>query len=229
MGKQRGRSTAEMLEWTDDPSSDDRLDEERARRILERAAAFDAERSSEIEIGQLREAAAAAGISPESFDRAIREQSDTGSRSSTVSAVRTPDAVAVTRYAALLRDLLGDDVRITVVEDRIEARDEDQGVRVSIVPSSGEATATVMARASLQRRISAIVWPALIPAFFGFLLALEEGDPGIGVMIGVVFTVVAAGIGTLVSHRREEKELEKKAERVRRQLQRMLGSLPFDG
>lgn len=222
MGKQRGRSPAETLEWTDNPSSGDRLDEERAKRILERAAAFDAERSSEIEIGQLREAAADAGISPESFDRAIREQSDAGSRSSAVSAVRTPDAVEVTRYAGVLRDLLGDDVRITVVEDRIEARDEDEGVRVSIVPSSGEATATVMARTSLSRRITAIVWPALIPAFFGFLLALEEGDPGIGLMIGVVLTVLAAALGTLVSHRREEKELEKKGERIRRQLQRML-------
>lgn len=222
MGKQRGRPSVETLEWTDGPSSDDRLDEERARRILERAAAFDAERSSEIEIGQLREAAAAAGISPESFDRAIREQSGAGSRSSAFSPVRTPDAVDVTRYAGVLRDLLGDDVRITVVEDRIEARDEDEGVRVSIVPSSGEATATVMAHASLPRRIMAIVGPALIPASFGFLLALDAEDAGVGMMIGVVLTVLAAALGTIFSHRREEKELEKKGERVRRQLQRML-------
>jgi hypothetical protein len=52
-----------------------RIAEDRAAKILERAAALDAKRNSEIEIDQLREAAEDAGISREAFEEALREQS----------------------------------------------------------------------------------------------------------------------------------------------------------
>lgn len=206
-------------------TSGKRLDEERAKRILERAAALDAERSSEIELAQLREAATSAGISPEAFDQAMREDED-GESAETDDGdggalVRRPGRSEVTHYAALLKDLLGDEAQITVVEDRIEGRMDD-GVTVSINTSSGEAAAAIVADGSLKRRLMVLGASAIPPWFFGFLLALEEEAPGVGWMLGVIVTAVAAGIGLFVSHRREKKELEGKADRVRRQLQRMI-------
>lgn len=202
-----------------------RLDEERARRILERAAALDAERSSEIELSQLREAATSAGISPEAFDQAMREDENgasDGTPSSPASTlVRSPSASEVTHYAALIKDLLGDDAPITVVEDRIEGR-RDDGMTVAINTSSGDATAAIVAEGSLKRRLMVLTMSAVPPWFFGFLLALEEEGPGVGWMVGVMLTVVAAGMGLFLSHRREKKDLERKADRVRRQLQRMI-------
>lgn len=206
-----------------------RLDEERARRILERAAALDAERSSEIELSQLREAATSAGISPEAFDQAMREH-DTGASGSDADTsvptlVRSPSASEVTHYASLIKDLLGDEAKITVVEDRIEGRLDD-GMTVSINTFSGEATAAIVAEGSLKRRLQVLAASALPPWFFGFLLAMEDEAPGVAWMVGVVLTVVAAGTGLFFSHRREKKELERKADRLRRQLQRMIKKAP---
>lgn len=224
MGENKGRATAGTLEGSKRPSSSDRLDEERARQILERAAALDAERSSEIEIGQLREAAAAAGISAESFEQAMREQSESDSPSGPPAVgrpARTPGTAEVSHYAGVLKDLLGDDAQVTVVEDRIEGRDRT-GLAVSISPSSGDVAAAIVAEGSLSRRLAAIVLSSLIPAFLGLVISTEEPDAGVLLVIGVVLAVVASGIGTFFSHKRERKDLEQKAERVRRQLQRML-------
>ena len=223
MNERRDRPSAGMLDWGIDSGSGDRLHEERARQILARAAALDAERSSEIEIDQLREAAAAAGISPAAFEQALKEEirgvSGDGRPGGT--AVRAPAAAQVAHFAHLLRDLMGDDVQVVVVDDRIEARDED-GICVSIHPSRN-ATATVVASRSLQRRLLALALSSILPTFFGFMLAMDEEDAGIGVMVGVLLMFIASAVGLFASHRRETRELEKKADRVRRQLQRMLG------
>lgn len=198
-----------------------RLGEERAREILARAAALDAERNSEIELDQLREAAAAAGISPVAFEQALQETSHPTATDGQVdrTPIRAPHTAQVAHYADLIRDLLGDDVQVVVVENRIEGRDRD-GLAVSINPA-GSATAAVVAGGSLQRRLLALTAPALLPALFGLLLAFEE-EVGIGVLLGVFLAVIASIVGVVVSHRREKKELEKRADRVRRQLQRML-------
>jgi len=207
----------------------ERLGENRARQILERAAALDAKRSSEIEIGQLKEAAAQAGISGEAFDQALREDAESSSSRGEVgyggarpaSAVTAPRAEQVSHFAGLLRDLLGDDAQVVVIEDRIEARDSD-GVTVSINPSSGDTTAAILSEAPLRRRLLAIALPVVIPFFFGLVIGMEEEEAGVGVFVGALLAVIGALVATVVSDRRERKALRKKAERLRRQLQRML-------
>ena len=205
-----------------------RLPEDRASRVLERAAALDAKRSSEVEVADLREAAAAAGISREAFDEALREQAGPGADGMGAGdrRVRTPKAQEVAYYARLLRDLLGDEAEVVVAEDRIECRDRD-GVTVSINPS-GDATAALVAEGTLGRRLRALTLPALIPAFISFLIVIEADELGGGMLIGIFLALVASVIGTVVSHRREKRALRKKAERLRRQLQRLLLLPPPD-
>ena len=198
----------------------ERLGEERALAILERAAALDAKRSSEIELDHLREAAAAAGISTEAFEQALREQS--GGAPPAGGSERRASAVA--RHSDLLRDLLGEETEVVVKDDRIEGRTAD-GVTVSIDPH-GHAAASIVLRSSLARKLLAIVGPASLPGLLAFLLAVEEGDPGIGMMLGVFLTVLAAGFGTGLSHLREKKKEQRTAERLRRQLQRLLERTP---
>lgn len=228
MAVDTGRSPAETLDDAAEGDGGGRLDEDRARKILERAAALDAERSSEIDVAQLREAAAAAGISREAFEQALREDHQAespaprkGAREAAVVST-APSASQVSHYAGVLRDLLGDDATVQVVEDRIEARDKD-GVTVSVSPTSGEATAAIVSEASLKSRLFAIALPFLIPFVFAIILAFEEEEAAIGILIGALMAVVGASVATVVASRRERKRLRKKAERLRRQLQRMLG------
>ncbi len=131
----------------------------------------------------------------------------------------------MTHYAALIKDLLGDEARITVVEDRIEGRMDD-GMTVSINISSGEATAAIVAEGSLKRRLMVLGASAVPPWLLGFLIAMEDEAPGVAWMVGVILTVVAVGTGLFVSHRREKKELDRNADRLRRQLQRMIRKAP---
>lgn len=228
-----GTSPTGTVDGESDASADGRLEEERARTILERAAALDAKRSSEVDVGQLREAASAAGISLEAFEQALREETrgadprERGSRA--VSPVASsPSASQVSHYASVLRDLLGDDATVQVVEDRIEARDRD-GVTVSVSPSSGEATAAILTEASLKARLFAIAAPLVIPLIFAIGIAFEEEEAGVGILLGALMAVAGAAAATIVLDRRERKQLRKKAERLRRQLQRMLGPGPDQG
>jgi hypothetical protein len=206
----------------------ERLAEERARQILERAAALDAKHSSEIDVEQLREAAVAAGISAEAFEQALREDAESaGARRAaathgTGGVARVPSSAQVAHFSGMLRDLLGEDTRVVVDEDRIEARDKD-GFTVTVSPSSGDATATVAAHGRFRDRIFHIVAPAIVPMAMGFLLMFEEEEAGIGLMLGVLFAVLATLVGGWFHHRKEREKLRKKAERIRRQLQRMLG------
>lgn len=204
-----------------------RLGEEHARRILERAAALDAKRSSEVDIAQLREAATAAGISVEAFEQALRED---GGPSPAAAAPPRSGAIAtgamssaqVARCTALLRDLLGEEAKVIVHEDHIEAKDDD-GVTVSISASTGETSAAVAAFGRFRDRILGFYAPALIPLLLGFALVFEEEDAGIGIMVGVLLTLATTVVGGLIQQRKERAKLRKKAERIRRQLQRMLG------
>jgi hypothetical protein len=206
----------------DAPSvASERLGEDRAREILSRAAALDAKRSSELDVGQLREAASAAGISAEAFDEAVREHMHEARDGAGTDVARAPRAAEVAHFGGLLRDLLGDNAEILVVGDRIEGRD-GRGLTISIDPHSRDAKASLVAEGSLERRLVALTLPATLPGFLGFLLMLEEGDPGIGMMLGVLFGAVASGIGLSISYVRERKALRRKVERIRRQLQRML-------
>jgi hypothetical protein len=214
-----------------------RVAEDRARQLLERAAALDAKLSSEVDVAQLREAAAAAGLSSEAFDQALREQIEAPStvssapgrasdRGSPLHGTPTAPAPAeVSHYAGLLRDLLGEDARVAVVDDRIEAY-EDDGVTISITPSRGDATVSILAEGRLRRRILAICLPALLPLFLAVLIAWDEEDAAIGVLAGVLLSLVGAVVATVVSEVREQKALRKKTDRLRRQLQRMLGPGP---
>ena len=220
-----------------DGGSGERLAEERASRILERAAVLDAKRTSEIEVGELREAAVAAGISREAFDQAMQEQADSASddgahgsetgaaRSQGLEAVRAPGAGEVAHYAALLRDLMGEDGQVVVVEDRIECSDGD-GLTVTISPSSGSTTAAVTAVGKLSRRLLGSSLPLVIPGLFGLMVVRVEEDIGFGMFFGVLMAAVVSVVGGIISHRREQKALRKKSEQVRRQLQRMLDTLP---
>jgi hypothetical protein len=221
------RSRVGTLEEPPEIAGGARLPEDRASRILERAAALDAKRSSEIEVEQLWEAAAQAGISREAFDEALAEHARPEREGRDRRTARAPRASEVAYYADLLRDLLGEDAQIGVVEDRIESRDGD-GVTVSITPSSGEATAAVVAEGNLRRRLLALTLPALLVVFTSFLVLIEEDEFGGGMLLGVLLAVVASAIGTVISHRRERKALRKKAERLRRQLQRLLLLPPPD-
>jgi hypothetical protein len=204
-----------------------RVGEDRAAKILERAAALDAKRNTEIELDQLREAAEDAGISREAFEEALRESTTdlapaaSGRRAKAVATgpVKPLPVAEVGHYAALLCDVLGDEGRITVT-DSIEWRD-DQGLCVSVSPSSNKITATVCAEGRLRTRLMGVVLPALAPIAFFMLLAFEEEEAFIAV-IGAFFAILAAVGGTWFTHRREQKALRKKAERIRRQLQRLL-------
>jgi hypothetical protein len=199
----------------------ERLGEDHAREVLARAAALDAKRSSEVDVELLREAAAAAGISAEAFDEAIREHLRGARAGAGAEVVRAPRAADVAHFGGLLRDLLGEDAEIVVVGDRIEGRSK-HGIAISIDPHSRDAKASLVAEGSLQRRLVALTLPATLPGFLGFILMLEEGDPGIGMMLGVLLGAIASGIGLTVSYVRERKALRRKVEHVRRQLQRML-------
>jgi hypothetical protein len=227
-----GRSSTGTLEGPASGGANHRLGEERARQILERAAALDAKRSSEIDIAQLREAAAAAGISLEAFEQALREDAQAaggepagreGARPA--SALIAPSSAQVSHYAGILRDLLGEDAQVVVVEDRIEAQD-GEGVTVSINPSSGDATAAVLSEGRLRRRLLAVALPIVIPFFMGMAVLIEEEEAGIGLIVGAMLAVTGSLVATVVSDRRERKALRRKAERIRRQLQRLLGPGP---
>lgn len=197
-----------------------RLDEKRARSILERAAALDAERSSEIDVDELRQAAAAAGISREAFDAALREGRD-DPRLPGSSLAPSPSSTAY--CIDLLKDLLGHDAEIAVVGERVEGRSRN-GVTASIDPSTGQVTGAAFTRSSLLRRLTANTLGAILPLLLAFIVLAEDGDAGTGMLVGVLFTLVSVSIGTVISHRRELKELEQDADRLRRQLRRMLGS-----
>jgi hypothetical protein len=193
------------------------------------AAALDAKRSSEIELDQLREAAAAAGISREAFDEAMEEQEDSpeaslralpsklnwrGQGTPTVS----PSHFA--HYTSLLRDVLGDDGQVMVVEDRIEWSN-DEGLVVSVNPAARSSTAAV----SLEGRLGGRLWAvtlAILPIFlFFFALGVEEEEALLAAM-GAGFAWGAGVIGIYIQHRRERKALRKRAELIRRQLQHLL-------
>ena len=51
----------------------ERLPEEAARRLLERATELEAARSADVSVGELREAAREAGITPSAFEQALAE------------------------------------------------------------------------------------------------------------------------------------------------------------
>jgi len=197
-----------------------RLDEDRARSILERAAALDAERSSEIDVDELRQAAAGAGISREAFDAALREGSPASDGSGTSLSTTTATAAY---YIDLLKDLLGDDAEVSVVGDRVEGRGP-RGVTASIDPSTGQVTGAAFTRSSLLRRLTANTLAAILPLLLSFIILAEDGDAGGAMLGGVLLTLFSVSIGTIISHRRELKELEQDADRLRRQLRRMLGS-----
>ena len=219
---EHGRWSSTGLVGNRPDAASERLGEERAREILSRAAALDAKRSSEIDVAQLREAAAGAGISAEAFDEAIREHMhEARGRTSGADLVCAPRAAAVAHFGGLLRDLLGEDAQVVVVGDRIEGRD-GRGLAISIDPNSRDAKASLVAEGSLERRLVALALPATLPGFLGFLLMLEEGDPGTGMMLGVLLGAIASGIGLTISYTRERRALRRKVERIRRQLQRML-------
>jgi hypothetical protein len=223
---------AGRLEPVAGPGTAVRIGEERAARILERAAALDAKRSSEIELDQLREAAAAAGISREAFDEAMEEQDDQDDPPEAAARSAPPklnwrgqgvpsvNPVHFAHYTALLRDVLGDDGQVMVVEDRIEWSN-DEGLVVSVSPSAKSSTAAV----SLEGRLSARLWTitlSILPVMiFFFMFAMEEEEALIG-LLGALLALGTAGIGVSIHYRRERKELRKKAERIRRQLQHLL-------
>jgi hypothetical protein len=203
-----------------------RIAEDRAARILERAAALDAKRNTEIELDQLREAAEDAGISPQAFEQALRETASeppppAGKRGKVapIGAGQPLAASDVGHYAALLSDVLGDDGRITVT-DAIEWRDE-QGLCVSVSPSSNKITATVTSEGKLRNKLLGVALPTLLPASLFLVWAADE-EEGAVALVGLIFAVLLSLAGTWFTHRREQKKLRKKAERIRRQLQRML-------
>jgi hypothetical protein len=219
--KEEGRTTQEL-----EPASV-RIAEDRAAKILERAAALDAKRTSEIELDQLREAAEDAGISREAFEEALRESANEPqpaqpgkrgkpARSGSLSPIAGAD---IAHYAALLTDVLGDDGRIAVT-DAIEWRD-DEGLTVTVNPTSNRITAAVSAEGRLRTKLMGVVLPAFFPAVLFFLLAFEDEEFALG-LLGALFAIAASVGGTWFTHRREQKALRKKAERIRRQLQRLL-------
>ena len=128
-------------------------------------------------------------------------------------------------YAALLRDLMGEDGQVVVEEDRIECSDSD-GLTVTISPSSGHTTAAVTAVGKLSRRLLGSTLPLVIPGLFGLMVVRADEDIGFGMFFGVLMAAVVSVVGGIISHRREQKALRKKSEQVRRQLQRMLDTLP---
>jgi hypothetical protein len=213
------------------PEASQRIPEERAAKILERAAALDAKHNSEVEIDQLREAAADAGISRAAFEEALAEQGEGGEgpaggrgRPSPLGlrAPAPPDFAMsdVSYYSSLLRDVLGDEGHVSV-SDVIEWKDPD-GVTASVSPSRNGVTATVTAEGRLRRTLLGMMWAVLPLLLVTFIAAFEE-DEFIIMFFGGLIGLVLAMAGASLSHRRERKALRKKVERIRRQLQRLLG------
>lgn len=203
----------------------DRIAEDRAAKILERAAALDAKRNSEIEIEQLREAAADAGISPEAFEQALREHAglESGGRERALTpggagAASKLGSQDVARYATLLQDVMGDG-HVTL-GDAIEWRNED-GMTVAVNPSASTVTAAVSGEGRLRTRLMGVILPALIPLTFFFGIAFEEEEAFIA-FIGALVALFSSIAGTVFVHHREKKAQRKETERVRRQLQRLL-------
>jgi hypothetical protein len=205
------------------PTGPARIAEDRAAKILERAAALDAKRNSEIEIDQLREAAADAGISPEAFEQALREhaggEAEKKPRKAKGGALQTQIGSAdVAHYAALLRDVMGDG-QLTV-GDAIEWKDED-GTTVAVSPGTSSVTAAVSAGGRLRSKLMGVILPALIPLTFFFGIAFEEEEAIIAFMGALVALAASIG-GTIFVHNREKKAQRKETERIRRQLQRLI-------
>ncbi|NNF14997.1 MAG: hypothetical protein HKN72_17355, partial [Gemmatimonadetes bacterium] len=167
----------------------------------------------------LRQAAAGAGISREAFDAALREGGPTPPQGSGMAL--SPSTA--TYYMDLLKDLLGDDAEISVVGERVEGRSK-RGVTASVDPSTGQVTGAAFTRSSLLRRLTANTLGAMLPLLISFIVLAEDTDMGAAMLGGVLSTLVFVSIGTIISHRRELKELEQDADRLRRQLRRMLGS-----
>lgn len=218
------------------PEPASRIPEERAAKILERAAALDAKHNSEIEVDQLREAAAGAGISLAAFEEALAEQGDevspAGHRRSG-SSVLLGDAGPpgftmsdVTYYSSLLRDVLGEEGQISVT-DVIEWKDPE-GVTASVSPSRSGVTATVTAEGRLRRKLLGMMWAVLPLLLVTFIGAFEE-DELLIMFVGGLIGLVLAMVGATLSDRRERKALRKKVERIRRQLQRLLAPGPEAG
>lgn len=219
-----------------------RLGEAHAARILERAASLDAKHSSEIEVGQLREAAADAGISRDAFDQAMREVggeptavADPRDRSlkthgalapATHGAARSPQPDFV-YLSGLLRDLLGEEGQVTVVDDCIQWTDQE-GLSVSVSGGRDGSTAAVSAEGRLRGRILALTLPMILPLLYVFILADAGELAAMGAFFAMLFTTALALVATTLQHRRERKALRKKAERIRKQLQRVLGLAPGD-
>ena len=205
------------------PTAPGRIADDRAAKILERAAVLDAKRNSEIEIDQLREAAADAGISPEAFEQALREH--TGMETVPNGGGGIPAATGLkvgptdfTRYASLLRQVMGDG-QISV-GDAIEWRD-DEGLTVAVTPGAATVTAAVSGEGRLRTRLMGVILPALLPLAFFFGIAFEEEEAFIAFM-GALVALGASVAGTIFVQRREKKAQRKETERVRRQIQRLL-------
>jgi hypothetical protein len=212
------------------PDAPHRIPEDRAAKILERAAALDAEHNSEIEIDQLREAAAGAGISRAAFEEALAEQREEDpepglGRSSPLDLRRNPTPAGfamsdVTYYSSLLRDVLGDEGQVSV-SDVIEWKDPE-GVTASVTPSRTGVTATVTAEGRLPRKLLAMMWSVLPLLLVTFIASFDENE-FIIMFLGGLIALVLAMLGVIWSDRREQKALRKKVERIRRQLHRLLG------
>lgn len=205
-----------------------RIADDRAARVLDRAAALDAKRNSEIEVDQLREAAAGAGISREAFEEAMREVEGEarGPRPDGLPGLRAaPSQADFAYFTQLFRDVLGDDGQLTVVGDRIEWRD-DEGLTVSVNPTRGATTAAVSAEGRLRSRLVTIFLSTVIPLLVTFMLAFEDEDAALGALIAILMMTFFAVVGSVFAHRRERKRLRKKVDRLRRQLQHLLGPGP---
>jgi hypothetical protein len=208
-----------------------RIGEERAARILERAAALDADRSSEIELDQLRDAAFAAGISNEAFDQAMAEidagfDPHASSKKGSGPSVRhsmgpsTVSSADFAHFTAVLRDIMGDDGSVSLVEDRIEWHDKS-GVSVSVSPTGRGTTTAVAVEGKLKSRLLAIGIPAAVMGAMSILFTAAEDDLFAGMLAMLISTPVYL-FTAWRSHKKEQLKLRKKAETIRRQLQRLL-------
>lgn len=212
-----------------------RIADERAAKILERAAALDAQHSSELSLDQLREAAVGAGISGDAFDQAMREVDDAGAEENSrtgkggrpVGLAHAFQHPEVARLAALLSDTQEDSGQLTVIGDRLEWRD-GRGLVVSITPSGDGAAAMVAMEGELRTRLKAVIGASMVPlAFFFVGMVASEGEAAfVGGFFAVVFTAMAACIGTARSFRREQNRLEKRMEWMRDRLARALTGRP---
>lgn len=80
----------------------ERLPEEAARRLLERASELEAARSAEQSVAELREAAREAGIAPSAFEQALAEYRGTDLSSRAVAALAPHRRLARLWPAALV-------------------------------------------------------------------------------------------------------------------------------